>query len=84
MKPNLNFHNEYFASIPKENREKALTLLRKISAEKPEMYRDLKIQIKDEIEGGLEIFITNSSAMDLPTKRVVFNFLNSIRTIGPY
>ena len=40
-----------------------------------------KITIKDEIDGGLDIFMSNTSAFDESTKRVIFNFFNSIRKI---
>lgn len=82
IQPNLNFHNEYHAIIEKENRIKALTLLKKMSDAKPGLMQLAKIVIKDEIDGGLDIFISNSSAFDLPTKTVIFNYLNSIRLIG--
>lgn len=79
---NLNFYNEYHAYIEKENREKALTLLKKMSDAKPGLLQKAKIKIKQEIDGGLDIFIENTSAFDLPTKTVIFNYLNGIRKIG--
>jgi hypothetical protein len=81
IKPNLNFYNEYHAIIEPANRSKALGLLKKMSDAKPGLMQQAKITIKDEIDGGLDIFMSNTSAFDEPTKRVIFNFLNGIRKI---
>ena len=82
IKPNLNFYNEYHAIIEPTNRSKALDLLRKMSDAKPGLIQKAKIIIKDEIDGGLDIFISNTSVFDESTKRIIFNFLNSIRKIN--
>jgi hypothetical protein len=81
MKPNTNFHNEYFAIIEPVNRDKALGLLRKMSDAKPGLMQEAKVQVTDLIDGGLDIFISNTSAFDYPTKRIIFNYLNSIRKL---
>ena len=79
IQPNLNFHNEYDVLIDVINREKALNLLKKISDSKPGLLQEVKFRAKDLINGDLEIEFKNTSAFDYPTKRVVFNYLNSIR-----
>lgn len=79
MKPNLNFENEYQAIIDKANREKALALIKKISHEKPKLKVEADIRFKDKINGDLIITIHNTSAFDFATKRVIFNYFNSIR-----
>jgi hypothetical protein len=84
MKPNLNFHNEYYATIEKANRSRALTLINKMSSSKPGLLQEAKVEIRDLIDGGLEIYIGNTSAFDLQSKTVIFNYLNSIRKIGPF
>lgn len=81
IKPNLNFYNEYHAIIEPTNRSKALDLLRKMSDAKPGLMQQAKINIKDEIDGRLDIFIGNTSAFDKSTKRIIFNFLNFIQKI---
>ena len=81
IKPNLNFYNEYHAIIEPTNRSKALDLLRKMSDVKPGLMQQARINIKDEIDGSLDIFMSNTSAFDESTKRIIFNFLNSIRKI---
>lgn len=81
IKPNMNFYNEYHAIIEKENREKALLLLRKMSDAKPGLFQKAEIKIKDEIDGGLDIFMSNTSAFDPQTKTVIYNYLNGIRKI---
>ena len=79
IQPNLNFHNEYDVLIDVTNREKALNLLKKISDSKPGLLQEVKFRAKDLIDGDLEIEFKNTSAFDYSTKRVVFNYLNSIR-----
>ena len=79
IQPNLNFHNEYDVLIDVINREKALNLLKKISDSKPGLLQEVKFRAKDLINGDVEIEFKNTSAFDYPTKRVVFNYLNSIR-----
>ena len=79
IKPNLNFHNEIDFLIDVTNREKAFHLLKKISDEKPGLLQEVKFKVKDLINGDIEIEFKNTEAFDYPTKRVVFNYLNSIR-----
>jgi hypothetical protein len=79
IKPNLNFHNEYDVLIDVENRSKTLNRLKKISDSKPSLLQEVKFKVKDLINGDIEIEFKNTEAFDYPTKRVVFNYLNSIR-----
>ena len=79
IKPNLNFHNEYDVLIDVENRSKALNLLKKISDSKPGLLQEVKFKVKDLINGDVEIEFKNTSAFDYQTKRVIFNYLNSMR-----
>jgi hypothetical protein len=79
IQPNLNFHNEYDVLIDVSNREKALHLLKKISDAKPGLLQEVKFKVKDLVNGDIEIEFKNTEAFDYPTKRVVFNYLNSIR-----
>lgn len=79
MKPNQNFHNEYFALIDVTNREKALRLIKKISDEKPGLLQEAKFRFTDCINGDLRIQFDNTSAFDTDTKRVILIFINSIR-----
>jgi hypothetical protein len=79
IKPNLNFHNEIDFLIDVTNREKALHLLKKISDAKPGLLREVKFKVKDLVNGDIEIEFKNTEAFDYSTKRVVFNYLNSIR-----
>ena len=79
IKPNLNFHNEIDFLIDITNREKALHLLKKISDAKPGLLQEVKFKVKDLVNGDIEIEFKNTEAFDYPTKRVVFNYLNSIR-----
>ena len=78
MKPNLNFHNEYDSLIDKSNRTKALTLIRKISESKPGLLQEAKFHMEDIINGDLEIEFKNTEAFDYQTKRIIFNFFNSM------
>ena len=79
IQPNLNFHNEIDFLIDVENRTKALNLLKKISDAKPGLLQEVKFKVKDLVNGDVEIEFKNTSAFDYPTKRIVFNYLNSIR-----
>jgi len=78
MRPNLNFHNEYDSLIDKSNRTKALALIRKISESKPGLLQEAKCKIDDLIDGDLEISFYNTKVFDYQTKRIIFNFLNSM------
>ena len=75
-----NFYNEYQATIKKENRNQALKLLKKMSDAKPGLMQSAKIQIRQELDGGLDIYMSNTSAFDPQTKIVISKFLNSIKT----
>jgi hypothetical protein len=79
IKPNLNFHNEYDALIDVSNREKALRLLKKISDSKPGLLQEAKFKLTDKTNGDVDIEFRNTSAFDYQTKRIIFNYLNSIR-----
>ena len=78
IKPNLNFHNEYDSLIDKSNRKKALTLIKKISESKPGLLQESKFKIEDLIDGDLEIGFYNTKVFDYQTKRIIFNFFNSM------
>ena len=79
IKPNLNFYNEYDALIDVSNREKALRLLKKISDSKPGLLQEAKFKLTDNTNGDVDIEFRNTSAFDYQTKRIIFNYLNSIR-----
>lgn len=79
MKHNTNFHNEYEAEISKENREKALSLFKKMSSSKPGLLQEAKIKIDDNLEGAVFISIGNMSAFDESSRSVILRFLNSLK-----
>jgi len=78
IKPNLNFHNEYDAVIQPEDREKALSLFKKMSLAKPGLIQSAEVSIKDEVDGSMYIFISNVSAFDKNTEIVIKKFLNQL------
>jgi hypothetical protein len=79
MKPNLNFSNQYDCLVSDANREKAIKLLNKMQSEKPEMYKNADIQIKQE-GTSFYIRIENMSAFDEPTKNIILRWFNAIRS----
>ena len=79
IKPNLNFYNEYYALVDVKDREKLISLTKKMSESKPGLLQESKFELKDRLNGDIEVWISNTSAFDYQTKRIVFNYLNSIR-----
>lgn len=79
MKPNLNFHNQYECFVKQENREKAIKLINKLQSEKPDIYRQAKINIKQE-GTDIRIHIDNMSAFDESTKLIILRWFNSINS----
>lgn len=83
MKPNLNFHNEYYATIQSSDRMAVLALFKKMSDNKPGLFQDAKIQIKDEVKGTLSVYVGNLSAFEDATKNVILKFLNAFKYKRP-
>ena len=83
MKPNLNFHNEYYATIQPSDRLTVLALFKKMSDSKPGLFQDAKIRIKDEVKGTLCVYVGNLSAFDEATKNVILKFLNTFHYKRP-
>jgi hypothetical protein len=79
MEPNRNFHNEYTANIKKDNRERALALFNKMSDADPGLMQNCKVKIVDRIDGGLFIYIGNTSAFEKKVEAVIKTYLNSLR-----
>lgn len=79
MKPNTNFHNQYEARIQPEDREKALSLFRKMSEARPGLMQEAEILIQDRVEGGVYILINNVSALGDSSTRVIKSYLNSLK-----
>ena len=81
MKFNQNFLNEFYISIPKENRTDALFLLKKMSDNMPGVMQKACMKIKDEIQGGVVISMTNTSEVpDIPLA-IIKKYLYSIARI---
>jgi hypothetical protein len=83
MKPNLNFHNEYYVTIQSVDRLAVLALFKKMSDSKPGLFQDAKIRIKDNVKGTLDVYIGNMSAFDVTTKNVILKFLNTFKYKKP-
>ena len=83
MKPNLNFHNEYYVTIQSVDRLTVLALFKKMSDSKPGLFQDAKIRIKDNVKGTLDVYIGNMSAFDVTTKNVILKFLNTFKYKKP-
>jgi hypothetical protein len=79
MKENKNFYNEYTANIKAENRERALALFNKMSDADPGLMQNCKVKIIDKIDGGLFIYIGNTSAFEKKVETVIKTYLNSLR-----
>ena len=79
MKFNQNFLNEFYITIPKKNREDALKLLKKMSDNLPGVMQKANMKIKDELEGGLVISITNTSEIPDKPLAIIKKYLYSIR-----
>jgi hypothetical protein len=81
MKFNQNFLNEFYITIPKENRSDALSLLKKMSDNLPGVMHKASMKIKDEIQGGIVISITNTSEIpDIPLA-IIKKYLYSIARV---
>jgi hypothetical protein len=79
MRPNLNFHNQYEATIEPSRREKALLLFKRMSESRPGLMQEAEIKIKDSTDGRVYILINNTSAFDTKTKEIIFKFLNDLQ-----
>lgn len=79
MKFNQNFLNEFYITIPKKHREDALKLLKKMSDNLPGVMQKANMKIKDELEGGLIISITNTSEIPDKPLAIIKKYLYSIR-----
>ncbi len=79
MKANKNFENQYEAVIQPKDREKALSIFKKMSESKPGLFQEAKVSIKDQLNGGLYILIDNTSAFDESTINVIRKFLNQLQ-----
>ena len=79
IKPNLNFNNQYYCCIVGENRERAIALLNKIQKERPEIYRNAGIEIRQE---GIDMYIRieNMSVFEAESRLIILRWFNSIRT----
>jgi|688.fasta_scaffold2207333_2 hypothetical protein len=79
MNRNDNFYNQYDCFVVLENREKAIKLLDKLKVEKPEVYREADIKIKQE---GTSLYINfnNMAAFDESTTTVIKRWFNSINS----
>ena len=78
IKPNLNFYNEYYALVDVKDREKLISLTKKMSESKPGLLQESKFELKDRLNGDIEVWISNTSAFDYATKRIIFNFINEL------
>jgi len=78
IKPNLNFYNEYYALVDVKDRNKILALTKKMSESKPGLLQESKFELKDRLNGDIEVWINNTDAFDYETKRIIFNFVNAL------
>ena len=83
MKKNLNFENEYDLRVESEDKVKVLSLIKKISDNKPGLVQEAKLRIKEEIKGSVYVYFGNVSAFDDQTIRVIKNFLNQYKYKKP-
>ena len=81
MKFNQNFLNEFYITIPKENRSDALSLLKKMSDNMPGVMQKASMKIKDEIQGGIVISITNTSEIPDVPLAIIKKYLYSIARV---
>ena len=81
MKFNQNFLNEFYISIPKENRSDALSLLKKMSDNMPGVMQKASMKIKGEIQGGIVISITNTSEIPDVPLAIIKKYLYSIARV---
>jgi hypothetical protein len=78
IKPNENCWNEYYALVDVKNRDKVLAFTNKMSESNSKLYQEAKFNLKDRINGDIEVRIDNTSAFDYPTKCVIFKYFNSL------
>jgi hypothetical protein len=78
IKPNENAWNEYYALVDVKDREKILALTKKMSESKPGLLQQAKFELKDRLNGDIEVWINNTSAFDYSTKRIIFNYINAL------
>ena len=83
MKKNLNFENEYDLTVEPGDKIQVLSLIKKITDNKPGLVQEAKLNIKETIQGGVYIYFGNTSAFDAPTLRVIKNFLNKFKYKRP-
>lgn len=83
MKKNLNFDNEYDLRVGPEEKIQVLSLIKKISDNKPGLVQEAGLKIKETIEGGVYVSFSNTSAFDDATLRVIKNFLNQFKYKKP-
>jgi hypothetical protein len=79
IKPNKNFHNQYEARIKPSDRSKALSLFNKMSESKPGLMQEAEVNIREDIDGSIFIFINNMSAFGETTTNVIKKFLNTMK-----
>ena len=78
IKQNENFWNEYYALVDVKDRNKVLTLTKKMSESKPGLLQESKFELKDRLNGDIEVWIYKTDAFDYETKRIIFNFINAL------
>ena len=78
IKQNENFWNEYYALVDVKDRNKILTLTKKMSESKPGLLQESKFELKDRLNGEIEVWIYKTDAFDYETKRIIFNFINAL------
>ena len=78
IKQNENFWNEYYALVDVKDRNKILTLTKKMSESKPGLLQESKFELKDRLNGDIEVWIYKTDAFDYETKRIIFNFINAL------
>ena len=83
MKKNLNFENEYDLKVGPEDKIPVLSLIKKISDNKPGLVQEAGLKIKEDVKGGVYVYFGNTSAFDDATLRVIKNFLNQYKYKKP-
>ena len=83
MKKNLNFENEYDLTVSVEDKIPVLSLIKKISDNKPGLVQEAKLKINEDVKGGVYVYFGNTSAFDAATLRIIKNFLNQYKYKKP-
>lgn len=83
MKKNLNFENEYDLRVSAEDKIPVLSLIKKISDNKPGLVQEAKLKINEDVKGGVYVYFGNTSAFDDATLRIIKNFLNQYKYKKP-